>query len=207
MGTFAAGAALGMDGLPGVVAAYAAHVWLAAIALAWYFWLGRRFPVGTLSRRELLPWSVLSLLAVAGNSLQAFSAPPTVVHLPAPLLLVAELIFLALVVGPAEELLFRGVVQSGINGSLHREVRLLGWPLRLGTLVAAVAFGLWHLVNLSYQALGPTVEQVLAATVIGLVVGIVYDRTRNLVGAAILHSLLDLTGTVMPWIAYFVIHR
>jgi len=62
-------------------------------------------------------------------------------------------------------------------------------------------------VNLSYQALGPTLEQVLVATVIGLVIGIVYDRTRNLVGAAILHSLLDLTGTVMPWVAYLVIHR
>lgn len=196
-----------MHWLPGIVATYVAHAWLAIIALVWYFWLGRRFPVGNRARRELLPWSVLWLLAVVVNSLQAFSAPPSAVHLPAPAPLAAELVFLALVVGPTEELLFRGLVQTGINGSLRGELRLLGWQLRLGTVLAAVVFGLWHLVNLSHQALGPTVEQVLVATVIGLVIGVVYDRTRNLVGAAILHSLLDLTSAVMPWIAYFVIQR
>ncbi|HXM72649.1 MAG TPA: type II CAAX endopeptidase family protein [Candidatus Dormibacteraeota bacterium] len=207
VGTLAAGAAPGMRWLPGIVAAFAAHVWLAIVALAWYLWLGRRFPVGSLARRELLPWSVLWLLAVVGNLLQAFSSPPNVVRLPAPAMLAAELLLLALVVGPSEELIFRGLIQTGINGSLHSQVRVLGWPLRLGTLLAAVGFGLWHLVNLTYQGLGPTLEQVLVATLIGLVIGVVYDRTRNLIGAAILHSLLDLTGTVMPWVAYWVVHR
>jgi uncharacterized protein len=207
VGTLAAAAALRMHWVPGIVASYAAHAWLAAIALGWYFWLGRRFPVGALARRELLPWSVLWLVAVALNTLIAFSAPPNAVRLPAPPLLAAELVFVALVVGPTEEAVFRGVIQTGINGSLHRELRVLGLTLRLGTVLAAVVFGLWHLVNLSYQALGPTVEQVLVATITGLVIGVVYDRTRNLIGAAILHNLLDLTGTVMPWIAYFVIHR
>ena len=163
--------------------------------------------MGTLARRELLPWSVLWLLAVALISLLAFSAPPNAIHLPAPPLLIAELVLVALVVGPTEEMLFRGLVQTGINGSLHGELSVLGWHLRFGTLLAALVFGLWHLVNLSYQAFGPTLEQVLFAAIIGLAIGVTYDRTRNLVGAAILHSLLDLTGTVMPWVAYFFIHR
>jgi membrane protease YdiL (CAAX protease family) len=207
VGTLVAGAALGMHWLPAIVAAYAAHAWLAAIALAWYFWLGRRFPVGKLAVGQLLPWSVLWLLAVALNSVVAFSAPPSGVHLPGPPLLVAQIVLVAMFVGPAEEAVFRGVVQTGINGSLQTEARMLGWNLRLGTVISALFFGLFHLVNLSYQALGPTVEQVLIATVIGLVIGVVYDRTRNLIGAAALHSLLDLTGTVMPWVAYFVLHR
>jgi membrane protease YdiL (CAAX protease family) len=207
LGAVAAAIALRMHWLPGIVATYAAHAWFAAIALAWYFWLGRRFPVGTLSRRELLPWSVLWLLAVVVNALQAFSSPPHAIQLAAPPLLAAELVFLALVVGPTEELLFRGLVQTGINGSVSRELQLLGWRLRLGTVLAALVFGLWHLVNLTFQPLGPTVEQVLIAIVIGLVVGVVYDRTRNLVGAAVLHGLLDFTGTALPLVAYFVLHR
>jgi membrane protease YdiL (CAAX protease family) len=207
VGTFAAAAALQMHWVPGIVASYAAHAWLAVIALAWYFWLGRRFPVGALARRELLPWSVLWLVAVALNTLLAFSAPLDTVRLPAPPLLAADLLLVALVVGPTEEAVFRGLVQTGINGSLHRELRVLGLTLRWGTVLAAVVFGLSHLVNLSYQALGPTVGQVLTATVIGIVIGVVYDRTRNLIGAAISHSLLDLAGTVMPLVAYFVLHR
>jgi membrane protease YdiL (CAAX protease family) len=196
-----------MHWLPGIVATYAAHAWLAAVALAWFFWLGRRFPIGTLSRRELFPWYVLWLLAVVGSAAQAFSSPPDSVHLPSPPLLIAELVFLAVVVGPTEELLFRGLVQTGVNGSVSGELQVLGWRLRAGTLLTGVLFGLWHLVNLTTQPIGPTVEQVLIATLIGLVIGIVYDRTRNLVGAAVLHSLLDLSSAAMPWIAYAVMHR
>jgi uncharacterized protein len=193
--------------LPGIVASYAAHAWLAAIALAWYFWLGRRFPVGSISRRELLPWSVLWLLAVVGNAVQAFSAPPGALHLPAVPLLAADLLFLALVVGPTEELLFRGLIQTGVNGSVSGELQLLGWRLRAGTVLAAVVFGLWHLVNLTNQPIGETAIQVLAATIIGLVIGVVYDRTRNLVGAAVLHSLIDFSGAALPLVAYAVLHH
>jgi membrane protease YdiL (CAAX protease family) len=48
---------------------------------------------------------------------------------------------------------------------------------------------------------------VLAATVIGLVIGVVYDRTRNLVGAAVWHSLIDFSGTALPLVAYAVLHH
>jgi membrane protease YdiL (CAAX protease family) len=207
VGEVLAGVAAREHWLPAIVAAYASHAWLAAIALAWYFWLGRRFPVGNLSRRELIPWYVLWLLAVAGTALQAFISPPPAVHIPAPGLLAANLVFLALVVGPSEELLFRGLVQTGVNGSVAGELHLLGWPLRAGTVLAAACFGLSHLVNLTYQPLGITAAQVLIATGIGLVIGVVYDRTRNLIGAAVLHSLLDFSGYSLPLLAYAAINH
>jgi hypothetical protein len=46
-GMLATGVDLRMQWLPGIVASYAAHAWLGAIALYWYFWLRRRFPVGS----------------------------------------------------------------------------------------------------------------------------------------------------------------
>jgi membrane protease YdiL (CAAX protease family) len=206
-GMLVAGVSVRMLWVPPIAAAGASHAWLAGIALGSYFWLRRRFPVGKLARRELWPWSVLCLLAVVGNAIQAFVSPPQEAHLPPLSLLIAELALLLVVVGPAEELLFRGLVQTGINGSVSAELRLLGWPLRLGTVLAAVAFGLSHLVNLTYQPIGTTAEQVLIAIVIGLVIGVVYDRTRNLIGAAVLHGLLDFSGTALPLVAYAVIHR
>jgi membrane protease YdiL (CAAX protease family) len=205
--TVAIGGAVRAHWLPGIVATYAGHAWLAGIALVWYFWFGRRFPIGGISRSELLPWVPLWLLAIIGNALVAFSSPPTAVTLPAASLLVADLVFLALVVGPTEELLFRGLVQTGFNGSVPGELRLRGWSLRGGTVLAAFAFGLWHLVNLTYQPIGPTMSQVLIATIVGLVIGVVYDRTCNLIGAAVLHGLIDLMGTALPLVAYEVLHR
>jgi uncharacterized protein len=85
-------------------------------------------------------------------------------------------------------------------------LRWRGWTLSAGTVVAAVVFGLWHLTNLTYQALGPTVEQVVIATLIGLVIGVFYDRTQNLIGASILHSLNDFLGTALP-LAVWVLTR
>src|SRR5260370_33398676 len=114
-GTLAAGAALRAHWIPGIVAAYAAHAWLAALVLAWDFWLGRRFPVGALVWRQLLPWSALWLLAGVLNLVQAFSVPPEAVQLPAPALLPAQLVFLALAVGPTADLLFRGLVETANN--------------------------------------------------------------------------------------------
>jgi hypothetical protein len=75
-GTLAVAVALRMHWLPGIEANYAAHAWLGAIALCWYFWLRKRFAVGTLTRRELRPWAVLWVLAVGLNIVQAFDSHP-----------------------------------------------------------------------------------------------------------------------------------
>ena len=82
-----------------------------------------------------------------------------------------------------------------------------GWRLQRGTVIGALLFGLYHLINLGYQSLGSTVQQVLTASVIGLVFGVLYDRTRNLVGASLAHSVADFSGTAIPLLAYFVANR
>jgi membrane protease YdiL (CAAX protease family) len=62
-------------------------------------------------------------------------------------------------------------------------------------------------VNLSYQGLGPTVQQVLTATILGLVFGVLYDRTHNLIGASLAHSMADFSGTVIPLLAWLLASR
>jgi len=77
-------------------------------------------------------------------------------RLPAGPTLIAELVFLAFIVGPTEEQLFRGLIQTGLHQSMGP------W----GTVIGALLFGLFHLINLGYQPLGATLQQVLTAIVI-----------------------------------------
>jgi membrane protease YdiL (CAAX protease family) len=174
-----------------VLANYVAHAWMAAIALCWFFLLGRGFPIGSLKRR-MRPWYIVALVLIAVNVAETLASPRSKFpNLPT---LIADLVALAFVVGPTEELLFRGLIQTGLSRSLGQ------W----GTVIGALLFGLFHLINLAYQPLGTTLQQVFIAIVIGLVFGVLYDRTRNLVGASLAHSLADFSGTAIPLLAYFV---
>jgi len=192
--------------IPGVVATHFTHFWMAAIALTWFFLLGRRFPIGGLDARQLRPWYLLSLVIVAGNAIAAFVFPPASLHFKA-VTLAAQLVALALVVGPSEELLFRGLIQTSLNGSIHAAMRWRGWRLPVGTLFAAVLFGLFHLVNIGFQPLAATLEQVVVGIALGLVIGVLYDRTGNLIGASLFHSVADFSGTALPFLAYVLVNR
>ncbi len=167
---------------------------MAGIALAWFFLLGRRFPIGSLNRR-MRPWYIAAVVLIAVSVGESIASRPSAgFHVPALPTLIAQLVFLAFVVGPTEELLFRGLIQTGLRESLGR------WGIVMGALL----FGFFHLINLASQPLEATALQVLTAIVIGLVFGVLYDRTRNLVGASLAHSVADLSGTAIPLLAYFV---
>ena len=65
----------------------------------------------------------------------------------------------------------------------------------------------FNFINLGYQSLPTTLQQVVTSIVIGLVFGVLYDRTRNLVGASLAHSLADLSGTAIPLLVYVMANR
>lgn len=199
------GLALRHHWLSGLQANFGAHAFFFAIPLAWWA-ASRRFPVGGLEHRQLRPWYLLWALAVVGQIAAAFASPPATVHLPPISALVAQLLVLGLLVGPSEEFLFRGLIQSAINASVKASISLGSWRLRAGTALAAILFGAWHLVNLPFQSVASTTVQVVTATIVGWMIGLLYDRTRNLIGASVLHSLLDFLGAAAPLFAYFIIH-
>ena len=207
-GTAAVVAALRTGAIPGVIANYVAHAWMAAIALTWFFVRRRRFPVGGHNAASLRPWFVLALILLAANVIATIVSPPAAGRrLPEAPTLVAQLVFLAFVVGPTEEFLFRGLIQTALNRSIPARIWLRSWPLSAGTVVAAVLFGVFHLVNAVYQPIGATVQQAVTAIAIGLVFGVLYDRSKNLVGASLAHSVADFSGTAIPLLAYVVINR
>ena len=179
--------------------AYATHGVMLAGALI-ILWLAR-FPrprlrlAPALSRRFLATAACCAALALlSGWRFPAFSAS----YLQAgPAALLSRLVFELLVVGWTEEYLFRGALQRLFNAGLGG--RSLG-GLRLGTLLAALLFGLVHLGNIAYQPPALTVIQAVYATLIGLVLGRYYDASDDLAGAAWLHSILDGGAFLVTWL-------
>ena len=85
------------------------------------------------------------------------------------------------VVGPVEELLFRGVVQGGVRRAFDAVPAIL---------IAAVAFGLIHLPSVS----GTMVEQwayVGVVVVLGSVLGALYEWTDNVVVPGLVHGIYN----------------
>lgn len=177
---------------------YAAHAWLFAVAMFWFFVLRKRFPVGGFRRRELRPWMWTWLVAAA---LILGSAPFSHggVHQPWPVM--AQWLFMALaLIGPTEEFLSRGLVQTGLNSSIAWSLSVRSVRLSGGTVVAAVLFGLAHLTNVFAHPIGDVLPQVAGATLIGLAIGVFYDRWPNLWGASVLHNIIDGLQAVVGYI-------
>ena len=95
--------------------------------------------------------------------------------------------FSLLVVGPAEELLFRGVVQSRLRET---------WGVWPAILVATVLFGLSH-ASVS-GGLGGVVAYILTATILGVLLGYLYERTDNIVVPAVVHGVN--TAVIFAWL-------
>ena len=83
------------------------------------------------------------------------------------------LFFVALMAGVCEELLFRGVIQSGLTGTFGPIVALLA---------ASVLFGLAHAVSAAYFVL---------TFLIGIYLGALYQITGNLLVPMLVHFLYD----------------
>ena len=102
-----------------------------------------------------------------------------------PFQLVAMIALSLVLVGPCEELAFRGFVQRGFENSFGK-----GW----GLLVSSVLFGLLHGLNTLYA--------IVPVFVVGLVLGYVWQRTDgNTTATALMHGVYD---TIAIAIAYYV---
>ena len=88
-----------------------------------------------------------------------------------------------LLIGPGEELLFRGIIQNSLVESLGR------WP---GILLATLLFAAAHVFSLAGPLSGRAVT-VLLLFVPGLVLALTYDYSRNLVVPSLVHGAYNAT--------------
>ena len=146
------------------------------------------YVVGSLSlmKRSKLEWSEFGLsrenisdsLSLSLGFIAAFIVMQTYsqgLHLStelSPTVVVQELIYCFALSGPAQELVFRGLLFFSI-------MRWRGWKTAL--VVSSVLFGFVHVLKGAHY--------VIATTLIGFVYGYITYRTRNIVGPIVAHSL------------------
>ena len=89
-------------------------------------------------------------------------------------------------VGPAEELAFRGFIQRGFEASFGKTA---------GLLIASILFGLLHGLN--------SLRSIIPVTVISLFLGYAWQKTDgNTTASAWIHGLYDAIAIALAYFAY-----
>jgi uncharacterized protein len=95
-----------------------------------------------------------------------------------------------LLVGPGEELLFRGVIQQLLR---------IRFGVAIGIAIASIIFSVAHVGSLSGEGLLPTL---LTYVVLSLILGGSYEYSKNLVVPAMIHGLFNaIQFSLVYWVA------
>jgi len=136
--------------------------------------------------------AAITALGTAALSLGLEGAPNSVgvAGQETPVFLLVVAVLSILLVGPAEELLFRGAIQGRLRESFGPAAAIVG---------ASVLFGSIHLVAV-VGTLGQSLVSVGLITVVSLVLGYVYERTRNVVVPALVHGFYNATLLTLTYL-------
>lgn len=96
---------------------------------------------------------------------------------------------LAILIGIAEEITFRGMILGSFIHNWHGKNPILG-----GVLFSSIIFGLTHAVNAFSQPLINTIIQIVIAFSLGIILAFMYLRTNNLITSILFHMLVDFTS-------------
>ncbi len=133
------------------------------------------------SRKGLWMGIACALAIVTGRSLVILSVAW---NLPAPqfspLRLVGEFVFDIALVGIGQELLFRGLIYRAFE-----DWRGTGWAIW----GSSICFGFWHLGG------GPLI--IITTALYGLIFALLRWRTGSILGAILVHGLMDFAGTLL----------
>lgn len=100
---------------------------------------------------------------------------------------VSRVLLALLVVGPGEELLFRGIVQTRLDLALGRPWRIWGAELGWGWIAASFLFGMAHLLSPAAPWQGGWALWTFAA---GLLFGYIRAKSGSFVASALVHGVL-----------------
>jgi membrane protease YdiL (CAAX protease family) len=171
-------------------------VFLLSVALAWIDW--HQWP-GAL----LVSFLTAVLLILTAWLLRGKPAAPGISSWSgglAPLILVPlvqgqvlnplfSLVGAYLLVGPAEEMFFRGYAQSRLNLAFGRPFCKMGISWGWGMLISAGLFGLWHA---AMNPLAPSAWlQALWTFIAGLIFSIMREKSGSVFAPALLHGVLN----------------
>lgn len=140
-------------------------------------WIAIAFAIFVIFRLVVIPIAVL-LDQLGIRSMQAQALAPGVSELPAALLM---LLMAGIAVPIAEEIFFRGVVYRWLRDK---------WGVTVGAVVSGIIFGLAHLEPAS----------VIFTILLGIVLAVVYERSRSLWPPILIHVLNNAFALVLLYV-------
>lgn len=133
-------------------------------------------------------WSgmVFWILAVMGCSLSVLTQPPSIQY--KSVIQIVFFILFVLLVGLAEELLFRGIIADCIFKHYGKST----FGIWISVILGGIIFGFAHVSNIfSGQSVEQTIIQMISLSMTGILFTAIYIRHRNIYAPIILHAVLD----------------
>ena len=109
-----------------------------------------------------------------------------------------------IIVGLSEETMFRGLIQTYLMDNLEGKVKLAGHEFHIGTVIAALFWGGFHIINALNMPLSSAVFTVVITTPIGLLMGYAYQRTGSLLTTTLVHNMLFGVSLTIGYILHFM---
>jgi uncharacterized protein len=151
----------------------------------------------------LLCSRLLPSRAAGGGAVLCMALPMLVLGDPAVGRAAAALIFYVLFLGPGEEILFRGYVQSRLNQAFGCPWTCRGVSMGWGLPMTAALFGVFHLLNLPELFAGRLVPDwggCISATAWGLFFGYLREWSGSVVAPALVHGVPQgIAAAFMEW--------
>jgi len=117
---------------------------------------------------------------------------------------VGYMTFQWIVVGLSEETMFRGLIQTYLMRNLEGSVFVAGHELHVGTVIAGLFWGVFHLINVLCMPLSSALFTVAVTIPIGVVMGYAYQRTGSLFTTVIVHNTLFGVPLTIGYLLYFL---
>jgi len=162
----------------GGVAAPLLNALLAVVSLFGIGWLLRKKPSPGNLAAAVLPAVILPVVALAWP-INASVVLPSV-------------LFYGLFLGPGEEILFRGFIESRLNEVFARSRLFFGVQWSWGAVICALLFGLFHMLNLPALFEGRLALQWmigLSSVFWGLFFSFIREKTGSVLAGALVHGV------------------
>jgi membrane protease YdiL (CAAX protease family) len=107
---------------------------------------------------------------------------------------VSDFVYFYVFIGPGEEILFRGYIQSQLNEVFGRSYRFFGVNWGWGLVITSLLFGFWHVLAPFNPILGNFDLMWLHGFwtfFLGLILGFIREKTGSVVAPAILHNVVN----------------
>ncbi len=162
-------------------------------------------PPEFIHRRMLIIGLCSGLLMSIKYVIQIVNGLPVDVPQPVtPINIFGYMTFQWIIVGLSEETMFRGLIQTYLMDNLEGKVKLAGHEFHIGTVIAALFWGGFHIINALNMPLSSAIFTVVITTPIGLLMGYADQRTGSLLTTTLVHNMLFGVPLMIGYILHFM---